>query len=381
MSLVLHDFNVLRTPGDGHCLLHSITGSWLHQIVHAPPPSMDSIKCHLFIEAINNSSKYMSFLPNISKASYIRQLRAYVIRKSYDNVFGDLVPTIVANALAISIRIFDIEANGSPTTLVINPDPTPAKFQISIHRSNDHYSILSHTSGHRNHPATHRLQSWPMGSSSPDTQCTTSHRQHTWPMVGGGDDGTHRLQPWPMSRREPPPFDLKPTSGTTKHHAAVSTKGVHRLQPWPMNTPPSNVNASPGISVCHRQHTWPMTDTENLPASRSQSEDQNKPPITHRLQSWPMGSNTHATSTSRITYDRESLLALRPTNSKIKRDVRKILFKNQIWLPQNHKSPVADMYLNTQLTQPTPVIQIQVYISIYLDRFHVPTSSIKRLKG
>ena len=225
----------------------------------------------------------MAFLPSITKAKYISQLRAYVIEISYDNVFGDLVPTIAANALSISIRIFNIGANGSSTTVAIHPDSGSPKFQISIHRSNDHFSTLSYSPGSHNHPTTHRQHSWPMGGFSPYR--ANSHRQHSRPMARTGDGDIHRLQSWPMSHRKPQTVKQNSAYSSIKCHTLASSTGVHRLQSWPMDASSLNANASPASADGHRQPTRPMTFTNQLTTSGQQLPDQAQD--VHRLQSWP----------------------------------------------------------------------------------------------
>ena len=53
---------LLRSAGDGHCLLHSIVSSWNSQLAAHKPISIDSVKADVFIETLNNADLYDPFI-------------------------------------------------------------------------------------------------------------------------------------------------------------------------------------------------------------------------------------------------------------------------------------------------------------------------------
>ena len=132
MSIVSHGFNIVSTRGDGHCLLYAIVGSWQHQIDHTNKLCLESIKCQLFNESVANSTKYLAFLPNTTRASYTKQLKNYIVHKIYDSPYGDLVPTILANTLSIKIKIFNVNEDRSINILTICSDSGLNNHQLSI---------------------------------------------------------------------------------------------------------------------------------------------------------------------------------------------------------------------------------------------------------
>ena len=67
-------------------------------------------------------------------------MRNYLLKKHYDNHYGDIIPIILANALKLNLKIFDVSNNVAKE---VNVQPTlVSQNSIAIHRSNDHYSAL-----------------------------------------------------------------------------------------------------------------------------------------------------------------------------------------------------------------------------------------------
>ena len=134
---------------------------------------------------INNVNKYLAFIPQSSRKVFMKQLNDYIIHGNYDSSYGDIVPMIIANAISISIKIFNVQIDGSQHDVLVVPNSSSSRFEISIHRRLEHFSALklelSHTrleapkrslrsqvASVLNHPASsgsgvlHRQQSRPM---------------------------------------------------------------------------------------------------------------------------------------------------------------------------------------------------------------------------
>ena len=136
-----NQFSLIQTPGDGHCLIHAIISSWKFQIDDISPPTIHSILCSIFVEAITNYSKYSCFLPYLNKSQYINLLRRYILQKHYNSCLGDIIPSIISNSLGINIHILQAE---QPTTTILSQLTTPLGF-ISIQKHLDHYSAVKFT--------------------------------------------------------------------------------------------------------------------------------------------------------------------------------------------------------------------------------------------
>ena len=225
------NFNLLSTPGDGHCLLHAVIKSWQAQVLDLPPPTLHSLICDIFTHSISNT-KFYEFTPQLKWLDYIKQVSDYVLRKCYNTSFGDLVPAVISNALSVSISIIDISEDLVLSYLSLTPHNTTPLTKIVIHRQNDHYSGLSPKTHHATKepsechgikPTTHHSSSL---SYSRDKllelkQCSTKiHRNvrktlfkhRLWRPKNSGNiidnrdldaaphlqSGPHRLQPWPV---------------------------------------------------------------------------------------------------------------------------------------------------------------------------------------
>ena len=287
-SLNIPGFYLLQTPGDGHCLLHSIIGSWSNQITNPKPPTLETIKCHVYIESINNLTKYLAFFPQISKFAYIKQLKDYIIHKKYDSAFGDTVPMIIANSLSISIKILNVQVDGSLHDIQIVPDSSESKFEISIHRKVDHFSALK------------------LVLSQPSFR-----NQNSWQTT----EGIHRQQPRPM--------DTHPTCLLSAHQPISGSGDSHRQQPRPVD---------PNWSQRLTDPSTPLSRTMNAHLQAQSSPDLSD---IHRQQSRPMEVNSGQTTTNNITYTTDQLRNLRPTASSIPRNVRKTIFECGIWRPKS----------------------------------------------
>ena len=104
---LLQKYVTIKTIGDGHCLLHSIHGSWIKQIPMLPPPSLHTLKCMIFTEVSDNVGVYTSFseAPNNTNYGMIHSMRQYILNKTYNTQFGDMVGDIVANSMGLSLHI------------------------------------------------------------------------------------------------------------------------------------------------------------------------------------------------------------------------------------------------------------------------------------
>ena len=89
-------YEINKSPGDGHCLLHSIISSLFYQL--CMNVTMSELIKGIMNDITDRSSDYIDFF-NGSLHDLHRDLNSYVKDKKYDSPFGDLVPTIIANAM------------------------------------------------------------------------------------------------------------------------------------------------------------------------------------------------------------------------------------------------------------------------------------------
>ena len=97
-------FSVLKSPGDGHCFIHSVSAS----VASMHPPECVSnavILAKVKNEVLSYTPWYIPFVDGASMMSLLNGMHGYVDHKRYDTPFGDIVPHIVANALEVDIII------------------------------------------------------------------------------------------------------------------------------------------------------------------------------------------------------------------------------------------------------------------------------------
>ena len=131
---------IVPSPGDGHCLLHSVVSSYESQLPHLPLLTIEDLKARIFIETVNHLNEYTSFLvAPLNEPSYMmHQLRVYLESKIYNHDFGDLIPRVIANSLFVSVHILD-EIGGEISSKEIEPTVF-AQNTLVVHKNGDHYN-------------------------------------------------------------------------------------------------------------------------------------------------------------------------------------------------------------------------------------------------
>ena len=136
---------VIKSPGDGHCLIHSVLCCMQASGVKAAPSKIELLSILKF-EVLNNIEYYGAFL-HFAEADFIDELDAYVNTNRYSSGTTDIVLSALANALRC--RILLLKKNGSDYHIecdhhIITPQReliTP-KFTIKLLWDGEHYDAL-----------------------------------------------------------------------------------------------------------------------------------------------------------------------------------------------------------------------------------------------
>ena len=107
---------IVRSPPDGHCLLHSLLSSWSLQVsnsdyLETAAPTIDILKIRIFQE-IENNIEFYCMLNSCTEHELLQQRNAYHFRKVYNVDLVDLIPLIICECFNINIKIL----NKYPTT-------------------------------------------------------------------------------------------------------------------------------------------------------------------------------------------------------------------------------------------------------------------------
>ena len=139
-------FQIIRSPGDNHCLIHSFVTCLKHLGYGTDDKYILKI---LVMECTTNSDRYLSHYIGDADEVYI-EFEQYVKDKTFDTRFCDLIPTIVSNVLETTVIIVDKSAVGYhlyATTLLHSSHNSPADIINSnfvvLHRNEDHYDVFT----------------------------------------------------------------------------------------------------------------------------------------------------------------------------------------------------------------------------------------------
>ena len=146
-SRQIQDWRIVPTAGDGHCLIHSVRGSWGTQVPNKPPLTNNTICSCIFTESVTNVDLYIPYFEGGRIPTFLHGLSTYLLQKQYNQTFGDVVPSIIANALNIHLQIINQNNDGSVQNIDIIPDPRHGSSppdHVTIHRKSDHYSAVEY---------------------------------------------------------------------------------------------------------------------------------------------------------------------------------------------------------------------------------------------
>jgi len=96
-----------KSPGDGHCLLHSIITCWNSRHQQHNHITKETIISRVWDEVYDHSEEYIPFLIDGDLAKLVNATGTYVYRRIYNQEIGDIILSILPNALNITITVFD----------------------------------------------------------------------------------------------------------------------------------------------------------------------------------------------------------------------------------------------------------------------------------
>ena len=144
MALSSLGMAIIKSPGDGHCLIHSFKTSGNSQLPYKRPVDYDTIKSNIFIETLTHCSHYANFLEPVSNFKVMHNLKNYLLSKIFNNRFGDCLPLIIANAFQANIKLYDEHLSGNSFTIhSISPNFTSAIGTLYLCGKGDHFDGIA----------------------------------------------------------------------------------------------------------------------------------------------------------------------------------------------------------------------------------------------
>ena len=141
-ELFWNKYKIVKSPGDGHCFIHSIVKSHNSQHSEASPIDARGLFESITTETTRNSSLYMSFIENESENDQFEQMKQYVRYKRYDSFLGDMMPLVVATILKKDIHILTTDDNGMEKTEIKSPGNVTCRNHIYVYKIGEHYDTV-----------------------------------------------------------------------------------------------------------------------------------------------------------------------------------------------------------------------------------------------
>ena len=124
-------YEIIRSPGDGHCLLHSVASSlWYQSNVKVNTEDIiNFIRDEITTRSLDYIDRFNGSIHDLNQCVY-----AYINDKIYDTPFDDLVLEVIANGLNININIID-----GPQTHLAPCCRNEAGMGVFIFKVGEHY--------------------------------------------------------------------------------------------------------------------------------------------------------------------------------------------------------------------------------------------------
>ena len=309
------------SPGDGHCLLHSVVSSCFYQL--QINIKMTGLMTGIFSEISNHASLYLGFLeaPRNTSTYLMHYLRMYLDCKAYNTALGDLFPTSMANSLKLNVHILN-KRNGQIEDRLIESIAFNCK-TLYIFRNGDHFDGVR-PSGTQQPVTKNRSQK--LSSPKTDASLFNNHRRETFQACG--------TVPSTAVARDGSKSNRRVTGAVTVLDVATTPVPGTNVK---SHTPPQGVRVPeqmPGTTVT--VNTPPMggkgvQGRGGVPLHLM--EDQQLPSVC------PARVQPSGTGPVR-RYTRQELLNIKPAH--LKRSARKMLFSLQLWQPSGTKQMMTN---------------------------------------
>ena len=125
------------SPGDGHCLLHSIISSMRGQFPNAPQLMLSVLKNHISNHTIGCALEYLMF--GFSEHTLLKQMCQCADDKNYSSDFGNIIPLILAKLLNKNICIWHTDRHGIITEHMLDASPQD-NATLYLQREGEHYN-------------------------------------------------------------------------------------------------------------------------------------------------------------------------------------------------------------------------------------------------
>lgn len=129
---------ILLSPSDGHCFLHSIVSSIREQLSPGVHVDLLYLINAMKWEVSQNLEKYIIVTDGNDVNTLYSEFCLYIRDKIYDTNFGDLVPIIICDALHINCVIINENQDGTFVSQPLKSDWNG--ITLLLHKQGKHYN-------------------------------------------------------------------------------------------------------------------------------------------------------------------------------------------------------------------------------------------------
>ena len=130
---------IIQSPGDGHCLLHSVVTAFNKTGTPSTKIDVDLLKVLIRSELTENEDAYCEMY-GFTPSGLQVQMNDYFIQKRYDCDLCDIMPSVISAVVHVNISIFNHTAQG---VQVINIKTNEKHCRtIFLQRLRDHYNAV-----------------------------------------------------------------------------------------------------------------------------------------------------------------------------------------------------------------------------------------------
>ena len=151
------DYEKCKSPGDGHCFIHSVLSSLNSRVDSDNIIQYKSLVNALRKAVIDNLKFYVSFTKGSSVDRLLGGMNAYIYHKIYDTFFGDIVPHVIIHQYIDSYGVSVVSQHENRSNDVTS--------YLLVFKTGKHYDGLTHVSSNSD-PAV--LKSTSLDSNSTD---------------------------------------------------------------------------------------------------------------------------------------------------------------------------------------------------------------------
>ena len=139
-GVIWNDCSVVKSPADGHCLLHSVVSSMKSQLFPPLETNTSALLSLIKNEFKSHPERYIRFIPGNRMSSFYHDFDRYAYSRIYDSKSVDLIPNILCNAFDMKLILLTGQTG---ITDVYNIEDSVTSFHLILQKCGEHYDGIA----------------------------------------------------------------------------------------------------------------------------------------------------------------------------------------------------------------------------------------------